>query len=201
MTVESDDRRGEFARFYVTPPPRPGMVWVRSEYAGELAVLTTWFSAFIPWNVFVGNVAGGSVVLVRFPLLEVQYAFGVPLARGTSVRDPVSAYLLQAGQTVADAYAVWLVGAAVMLAAVALAVYYYREEERVESWNVDPVALLGGFLTAAGVVFAVASVLLTGSVLGVDLGVGGGFEGTSVPVGVVFYLAFGALLLRADRMA
>jgi hypothetical protein len=177
------------------------MVWVRSEYAGELAVLTTWLSALVPWNVFVGDVAGGRVVLVRFPLLEVQYAFGVPLARGTSVRDPASAYALQAGQTVASAYAAWLVGALVVLAALAVSVYYYRAEERAEAWSVDPVRLLGGLLAAGGVVFAVASALLTGSVLGVDLGVGGGFEGLSVPVGVFFYLAFGAVLLRAERVA
>ena len=177
------------------------MVWVRSEYAGELAVLTTWLSAFIPWNVFVGTVAGGSVVLVRFPLVEVQYAFGVPLARGTSVRDPVSAYALQAGQTVASAYAAWLVGAAVFLAALAVSVYYYRAEARAESWSVDPVSLLGGLLTVSGLVFGVASVLLTGGVLGIDLGVGGGFEGVSVPVGVFFYLVFGVVLLRAERVS
>ncbi|QLG26479.1 hypothetical protein HUG10_02505 [Halorarum halophilum] len=176
------------------------MVWVRSEYAGELAVLSTWFSALIPWNVFLGSVAGGSIVLVRFPLLEVQYAFGVPLARGTSVRDPVSAYQLQAGQTVASAYAAWLVGAALLLAAIAVSVYYYRAEERAEAWSVDPVSVLGALLAVCGVVFAVASLLLTGGFLGVDLGVGGGLDGISIPVGVVFYLTFGALLLRAEQV-
>ncbi|WP_313690878.1 DUF7549 family protein [Halorarum halobium] len=176
------------------------MVWVRSEYAPELAVLSTWLSVLIPWNVFHGSVGGGSILLVRFPLLEIQYAFGVPLARATSLRDPLSAYQLQAGQSVAGAYAAWLVGAGVLLVAVAVSVHYYREEARAESWSVDPVRLLGSLLTATGVVFGVASVLLTGGLFGVDLGVGGGLAGTSIPLGVPFYLAFGVLLLRADRV-
>ncbi|QLG62875.1 DUF7549 family protein [Halorarum salinum] len=175
------------------------MVWVRSEYAGELAVVSTWFAALIPWNVLYGDAFGGSVLLVRFPLLEIQYAFGVPFTEATSVRDPVSAYRLQAGQPVADAYAAWLVGAALLAVALAVSAYYYREEERAESWPVDPVSVLGGLLVACGVVFAAASALLVGGVLGVDLG-GGGLDGISIPVGVAFYLAFGAVLLRAEQV-
>ncbi|WP_435128528.1 DUF7549 family protein [Halobaculum sp. D14] len=177
------------------------MVWVRSEYAGELAVLSTWFAALIPWNVFYGTVAGGTVLFVRFPLFQVRYAFGVPLAAATSVVDPVTAYQFQAGTSAGIAYAAWLVGAAVYLAALGFSVYYYREEERAESLPVDPVSILGALLATVGVVFLAATVLLSGGAFGVDLGVGGGFPGTSAPVGVPFYVAFGVVLLRADRVA
>ncbi|MFC6793876.1 hypothetical protein ACFQFH_05355 [Halobaculum halobium] len=118
------------------------MVWVRSEYAGELAVLSTWVAALLPWNLFYGAVAGGTVLFVRFPLFQIRYAFGVPLVRATSVSSPVSAYLLQSGTSVQIAYGAWLVGACVFLVALGVSVYYYREEERAESWRVDPVDVL-----------------------------------------------------------
>ncbi|WP_435063970.1 DUF7549 family protein [Halobaculum sp. EA56] len=177
------------------------MVWVRSEYAGELAVLSTWITALLPWNVFYATVAGGAVLFVRFPLLQVRYAFGVPLVRATSLSTPVSAYLLQGGTSVQVAYGVWLVGAAVYLAALLISVYYYREEERVEAWSVDPVSLLGGLLVASAAAFLVASVLMPERFLGIDVGVGGGLPGLSVPLGAAIQLGLGVVLLRAERVA
>ena len=177
------------------------MVWVRSEYAGELAVLSTWVTALLPWNVFYGAVAGGSVLFVRFPLFQIRYAFGVPLVRATSVSSPVSAYLLQSGTSVQIAYGLWLVGALVYLIALGVSLFYYREEERAETWPVDPVDVLGGLLVAAAALFLIASVLLPERFFGIGFGVGGGFPGISLPVGAVLQLALGVVLLRADRVA
>ncbi|WP_284014235.1 DUF7549 family protein [Halobaculum litoreum] len=177
------------------------MVWVRSEYAGELAVLSTWAAALLPWNVFYGAVAGGTVLFVRFPFLQVRYAFGLPFLRATSVSTPVSAYLLQSGTSVRPAYGLWLAGAAVYLAAFAIAVYYYREEARVEAWPVDPVRLLGALLVVAALLFVGASVLFPERFFGVAVGVGGGLPGVSLPVGALVQLLLGAVLLRAERVA
>ena len=176
------------------------MVWVRSEYAGELAVLSTWLTLLLPWNVFYATVSGGSVLFVRFPFLQVRYAFGVPFVRGTDVSTPVSAYLLQSGTSVQVAFGLWLVGAAVVLAAVAVSLYYYREEERAEAWSVDPVALLGGLSTVAALLFLAASALFPERFLGVSLGVGGGLAGVSVPAGALVQLLLGVVLLRAERV-
>ncbi|QZP37792.1 DUF7549 family protein [Halobaculum magnesiiphilum] len=176
------------------------MVWVRSEYAGELAVLSTWVAALLPWNVFYGAVAGGSVLFVRFPLFQIRYAFGLPFVRATSVSSPVSAFLLQSGTSVQVAYGLWLVGAAVYLVALVISVYYYREEERAESWGVDPVDVLGGLLVASAVLFLVASVLLPERFFGIGFGIGGGIPGVSIPVGAVLQLVLGGVLLRADRV-
>jgi len=176
------------------------MVWVRSEYAGELAVLSTWLTLFLPWNVFYATVSGGSVLFVRFPFLQVRYAFGVPFVRATDVSTPVSAYLLQSGTSVQVAFGLWLVGAAVVLAALAVSVYYYREEERAEAWSVDPVALLGGLSTVAALSFLAASALFPERFLGVSLGVGGGLAGVSVPAGALVQLLLGVALLRAERV-
>ena len=165
------------------------MVWVRSEYAGELAVLSTWLSALVPWNVHHGAVGEGAVTYLRFPLFEVRYAAGLPVESPVAVADPLSAYLTQAGTSVGPAYLAWVAGAAVYLAALVASVAYYRGEERAASWPVHPVPLLGGLLAATGTVLGAAWLLL-----------GRGLPGLSLPVGVVVYLAFGAVLLRADRV-
>jgi len=165
-------------------------MWVRSEYAGELAVLLTWLSALLPWNVtYSPGVGGGSLLFVRFPLLQIRYSFGVSLARGVSVADPLSAIAFQRGQAIELAYQVWAVGAALFAAAVVVSLLYYRDEAWAESWPVDPVRLLGGLLFGTGAVFAGATYLLLTR----------GFPGVPIPVGVAFLLLFGGVLLTVDR--
>jgi len=166
------------------------MVWVRAEYAGALAVVSTWIAALVPWNItYSTGVSGGSILFVRFPFFQIRYAYGVPTARGVSVSDPLSAAAFQAGQTIQAAYQAWAVGAAVLALAVVFSLLYYRFEERIEDGPVDPVRLLGGLLTLTGLVFAVSTYLL----------VTRGFPGLPLPIGVFLLLVFGGLLLTVDR--
>jgi uncharacterized protein (TIGR04206 family) len=165
------------------------MVWVRSEYAGELAVLSAWLSACIPWNVTFSSVAGGSVLFVRFPFLQVRYTYGVPFARGVAVSDPLSAIAFQSGNTVVAAYQAWAVGAGVFALAFGLSIGYYLREERVEALPIDPVRLMGALLGLSGAVLAAATYLLYTR----------GFPGVPIPVGVVFLLIFAGVLLTIDR--
>lgn len=165
------------------------MVWVRSEYAGELAVLSAWLSALIPWNVtYSVDIAGGDILFVRFPFFQIRYAWGVPLAKGVSVMDPLSAMRFQQGQSLEAAYAVWAAGAAVLGVAVLFAVAYYALEERIEASRLDPVLTIGVLLVVAGAVLAYATYRIT------DV-----FPGTPIPVGVVFLFVLGAVLLQAER--
>ncbi|WP_128477841.1 DUF7549 family protein [Halorussus pelagicus] len=165
------------------------MVWVRSEYAGELAVVAAWLSALLPWNVTYSTLSGvGSVLFVRFPFFQLRYVSGISISEGLAVRTPLSALALQEGQSIAAAYQAWTVGAAVVAAAVALSVLLYRFEERVEA-TIDPVRAMGGLLVLAGVVLSVATWLLWTR----------GFPGLPIPVGVVFLYLFGATLLVARR--
>jgi uncharacterized protein (TIGR04206 family) len=166
------------------------MVWVRSEYAGELAVVVTWLAALIPWNVtYSSGISGGSVLFVRFPFFQVRYAFGATPARRIALTDPLSAIAFQQGQTIQVAYQAWAVGAAVLAVGVVVATLYYRDEERLEAGPADPVRVLGGILGLSGAVLAVATSLLFTR----------GFPGVPVPVGVVFLLIFGGLLLTVDQ--
>jgi hypothetical protein len=167
-------------------------MWVRSEYAGELAVLLTWLSALIPWNVsYAANPSGAAVLFVRFPLAQVRYVFGLSIARGVVVSDPLSALAFQRGSPITAAYRVWALGAAVFAVALVVAIVYYRREAWAESWPVDPVRLLGGLLASTGLVFAGATYLLLSR----------GFSSLPIPLGVVFLLLFGGLLLTVDRTA
>lgn len=165
------------------------MVWVRSEYAGELAVLSAWLSAFIPWNVMLSSVAGGSVLFVRFVFVQVRYTYGVPFAEGVAVSDPLSAVSFQAGNSIAVAYQAWAVGAGVFAVVFLLSIAYYLAEARVEALPVDPVRLIGALLGLSGVVLAAATYLLTTR----------GFPGVPLPIGVVFLLVFAGVLLTIDR--
>jgi hypothetical protein len=165
-------------------------MWVRSEHAGALAVLSAWLGALVPWNLsVVSGVAGGNALFVRFPLLEVRYAFGLPVARATLVLDPLSALAFQRGTRVAVGYRAWLVGAGLVVAALALSVVYYRREAAVEAGPVDPVRLMGVLLLGAGLSFAVASYLIAVH----------GLPAVPVPVGTLLLLVLGGVLVTVER--
>lgn len=168
------------------------MVWVRSEYAGEFAVLSAWLAALLPWSVSIASQDRLSLVVVRFPLFLVQFLLGVQLRGGEQPLLPVwGAYTYPASEAVARAYLVWLGGAGVLALALLLSVVYYVADERLEDrLPVDPVRLMGGLLLATAVVLSAATVMLWRSYLG-----------GAVPVGVVFCYAFGYLLLTVERQA
>lgn len=53
------------------------MAWVRSEYAGEFAVISAWLSMVLPWNIVYQPDAplNSTVVFFRFSLFEIQIRF------------------------------------------------------------------------------------------------------------------------------
>jgi len=163
-------------------------VWVRSEYAAELAVVFAWLGVLVPWNVtFSALPRVGSVLFVRFPLGQVRYVFGIPFARAVKLDTAYSAWQYQAGTSMATAYAIWLVGAALVALALLLSFAMYADETRVEPYR--PVAVMGILLFGAGVALAVATISLYTR----------GFPGLPVPVGVPLLCAFGVVLLFAAR--
>ncbi len=168
-------------------------MWVKSEYAGPLAVVSTWLCALLPWSVtlFREELEPGVdvfAVWIRFLPGRLLYLFGVGFGNESPYRWvwEVPGFVATRGETLAGY--VWLVGTAVFAVAFVVSLLYYARESWVESWPVDPVRLLGGLLVLAGLVLAAAVVILWR------------FQGgIVVPVGVLFLLGFGAVLLQVDR--
>jgi hypothetical protein len=163
-------------------------LWVRSEYTEELAVLCAWLSALVPWVVMYSDLGElGRVLYVRFPLVQVRYTYGVPLAQATRVDDPLSALALQSGRSLGGAYELWVVGAALVAVAVLFGVALYFE---VDVPLARPARAMGVLLLLAALAHAVA-VYQVATVL----------PGVPIPVGVLFQAAFGVVLLSARRPA
>jgi hypothetical protein len=191
------------------------MAWVRSEYAGELAVLSAWLSMLLPWNIVYHPTAplNSTVVFFRFSLFELQVRFPVflefgnevvpaagPLAArypgtellwGMFLTSPVGAVTHYDGYMFWGSVA-WLVASIALLAAFLVSIALYLDEEGFqERITVDPVRLIGGLLGAAAVGTAAASVLyfLDRTIAGIP-----------VPVGVLIVGALSVVLLRIDRV-
>jgi len=174
------------------------MVWVKSEYAEELAVLVTWLSLFVPWSLSYGSfsvteTSDLTLVILRFPFVAMRYQFGVQLLNGTTIDHPLGyrQEVVNAGGATANqlpGFDLWLVGVAILAVAFVLSLLLYFEVDALDDLPVDPVRLQGGLLLALGVVLLGSSAVLfaTQSAL-------------FVPFGVVIYLVFGVILLRVDR--
>lgn len=170
-------------------------MWVRSEYAGELAVLATWLTALLPWSVSVlrrspaGTDASFTVVNVRFVFVQFHYLFGISLGE-QSLGDVVQFVLrvpafVPANQRFESR--LWVGAAALFAALLALSLAYYaREEWLVERAPVDPVRLFGAAFAVLGAVFGVATAMFHQ-------------HQVTLPVGVLFMWAFAAVLLRVER--
>jgi len=174
------------------------MVWVKSEYAEELAVLVTWLSLLVPWSISYGSfpVTASSnltLVILRFPFVAMRYQFGVQLLSGTTVDSPVGyrQEVLNAGGDAASqlpGFDLWLVAVVVLALAFVLSVLMYFEVDALDGLPVDPVRLQGALLLAVGGLFLGASAVLYSTQTALF-----------VPFGVFLHLAFGVILLRVDR--
>jgi uncharacterized protein (TIGR04206 family) len=169
------------------------MAWVRSEYAGELAVVFTWLSALLPWSVsgvrFSGLGPTVTVVNVRFLFFQFHYLFGVafdeqPLGQLVQLVYEIPAFVPDNQRLEGQ---IWLAAAAVYLVVLLLSVLFYAREDAVaERSPVDPVRFFGAALGLVAVLLAVSSALFFVH------------QGT-VPVGTVLVGAFAVTLLRVDR--
>lgn len=165
------------------------MAWVRSEYAGELAVVAAWLSALLPWTVSVTAQRGVSFVVIRFPLFAFQFLFGLDLGSADQPFHLVTSMpALASNPTNRLAYLAWLAAAVVLAGALVLAVAYYLREQRLEASRLDPVRLMGVLLGVAGALFVASTGLLWQ-----------GYFGLTVPVGAAIVPVLGGLLLVVDR--
>lgn len=174
------------------------MVWVKSEYAEELAVLLTWLSALVPWSISYGTFAVTTtrdltLVILRFPFVGIRYQLGVQILGGTTVDTPLGfrQEVVSAGGGSVNqlpGYDLWLAGVAVLAVAVVVSLLLYFEVDAVHELPVDVVRLQGALLTLVSLGLLGASYVLFTTQAALF-----------VPFGVFLQLAFGVILLRVDR--
>lgn len=165
-------------------------MWVRSEYAGELAVLSAWLCALLPWSVSYATPGDVEVFRIHFPYLIFQFVPGVDLGQG-----PAPFVLVVDGAAVANdaavafAYRQWLLAAVLFALVLAWSVAYYVTDERLEARSpLDPVRVMGALLVLSALPLSAATYYLVVAL-----------PALTVPVGVVSMYLFGGLLLVVDR--
>lgn len=161
-------------------------MWVRSEYAGELAVLMTWLSALAPWAVtWISDLPG---IFFWFHPVNLLFTPGVDLPgdRPLWVWEFLG-FAVYSGETFVTYF--WLAGSAIVCVALVYSLVYYLKTERVESLGYDPVRVLGVLLLGSGLLLTAAFVILFQN-----------HAGTTVPVGATFQIVFGIILLKTERI-
>jgi len=170
-------------------------MWVRSEYAGELAVLATWLTALLPWSVSVlrespqGVDATFTVINIRFVFLQFHYLFGLPI--GDQGLDSIVQFVFEIPGFVPNNQVpegrLWLAAAGPFLLFLALSFVYYARDGWLEANSpVDPVRVFGATFGVFAVVFTVATAMFYQ-------------HQPTVPVGALFMWVFAAMLLRVER--
>lgn len=192
------------------------MPWVKAEYAGELAVVSAWVAALLPWSVSLlpEGPLGSILFMVRWPLLELQVRIpadvtiaeqpapveeilaevypGVKLFGSFYVTEPVTVATHYGIEPLFYGGLAWLAGAAVVVVAVALSLALYRDEAgTTRRLPVDPVRGMAGLLGLAALAFAVASAFYW---QGQEL------VGIPVPIGVLVVGALAVVLARVERV-
>lgn len=170
-------------------------MWVRSEYAGELAVLATWLTALLPWSVSVLRESPDwldgtfTVVNIRFVFFQFHYVFGVPF--GDQGLDRFVQLVFEIPEFVPLDQVLegrlWLATAGLFVLVLLGSVLYYAREGLVEErLPADPVRAFGAAFVVLAASFTVATAMFFR-------------HQPTVPVGALFMWVFGAVLLRVER--
>jgi|GEM_PF-4244805 len=171
--------------------------WVIPEYENPVASLFVVVCALLPWEVARQTAYGGTILHVRWPFFEWYQRVGILSPTPTTrLLTPLSAYQSQARGAISPvvaAYGVWMALAALVLLLLAFAIALSFREERVVTVcanRIDrrPAVVVGAGLVVAGVGFLAATVVLYLR----------GIQGVRIPVGSLFALLLGALLLSND---
>jgi hypothetical protein len=198
------------------------MVWVKSEYADELAVLVTWLSMVLPWSVayHTNGPLGSHLAFVRISVFELQLRFpsditfdGVPLdvARALDVVysgfqiggnfygtfPPLAALFYDGGPTenaraLLLGNAFWTLAAVLLVVAFGLSIAMYSRESATRA------RLPLSYHRIAGWLLIAASVCL--AVATAWFYVARSTVGVPIPVGLVVVLALGVSLVRAETV-
>ncbi|GGN17974.1 DUF7549 family protein [Halarchaeum nitratireducens] len=165
--------------------------WTAPEYENPLAVVFVWVSTLLPWEVAYATLPGPGVSLlfVRWPFFQLRRLADLtsPASELTFALS-LNAYQFQTGTTIYTGYLVWTVVSLASLCLLAFSLYFYVREDDVVARVDRPARPVGAALCCTGLGY-----LATGYAIYAT-----GFAGLHVPVGALFQLLFGALLLTND---
>jgi hypothetical protein len=192
-------------------------MWVRSKYAGELAVLSAWLSVLLPWNItYHGNAppeGEAAVYFFRFAFFELQFRrpwvfeingettvatepleltyAGTQLFGNVFVTTPPTSLQFYE-ETLAQASMAWSVAAVGFALAFALSLaLYFREEEVSAALPVSEVQLMGGLLAVGALGTAASTVLFFQA---------SHTRGITLPVGVLVVGVLAVVLLQTEKV-
>jgi hypothetical protein len=153
-----------------------------------LAVRLTWLSAIIPWSISVFSPGAIVAVYVRFLPIRVLSILGV----SSSWADPYlwvwEAPAFVAGGHIVSAGYAWVAASATFLLPLTLSIAAAISAEHLQRWGIDIVPTLGWLLVFSGTLFTIAVFLFWKYQ-----------DGLTTPVGVLFQLAAGLMLVKIDQ--
>jgi hypothetical protein len=163
-------------------------LWITRGAERTVAAAASLIAVLLPWEVtYLGDIAGGSVLYLRFPVLEFQWSMGIASVEPIRVRLVDSAASLHQGGPLEPAYQAYLLGAGIVTLTLLLSIGLVVAERR--EGGVNPTKVVGGLLVLGGAVFLYAWwVILNRGAAGLD-----------VPLGAVITPALGAVLVLAER--
>lgn len=165
------------------------MAWVKSEYAGEFAVISTWLVALSPWSLSVFQVSNITVVALRFLPFRLQFIFGATVENERPFLWAWEVAQFQQSPELTVAGTLGFAALALFALPFGLSIYYYFEEERIAArLPMDPVRLFGVLLGSVALTTVAATALFVRY-----------FPGTTLPVGAAIAAVFAYLLLTIER--
>lgn len=184
------------------------MVWIKEVYLARITLLLAGLAALIPWTVTIGRIADASpIIILRFPFAYIRHISGHSSLDPMLITSPVGALRLEGGRIARSGilptivvdpgvnvdlvyvYVLWIAGSCLLAVAVVIAILFWTEYLPHDTHSVDFPRVVGALLAVTGLVFAVTS-----------WGVWNYHPGITIPLGPIFLLVFGWMLISADRI-
>lgn len=159
--------------------------WVKQKYEGALAFLFIAFAAIIPWNFSIANTGEfGNVYAFRWWIGELLFIPAIEELSGWYWVN--NAILMQEGHTVFEGYIIWGVSTALFIITLVFAAALFIREQDIQERLPLPIRkVAGGLLLTTGLLYLSASMWISAY----------GIPGTYVPIGALFNMLFGGILL------
>lgn len=129
--------------------------WIRSDSERAIGGLMAVVAILLPWDItYIAEIGGGSLLYVRFPLFEFQYAMGIQTSQPIVLHWIWAAADLHATGPLAPAYTTAVAGGVITVIGVILGTSITVAEEG--SFSTNTVYLLAGIAAVATVATFVA---------------------------------------------